>query len=70
MKRDENVGTTGASGRDTAVATRTLYPIVTRHLAPPPAVARVTDPGWIEADPDGWEALISVWWDHPPSEDV
>jgi hypothetical protein len=27
------------------------------------------EPSWIEADPIGWDAPISVWWDHPPGGD-
>jgi hypothetical protein len=26
-------------------------------------------PLWVEADPTGWDAPISVWWDYPPARD-
>jgi hypothetical protein len=69
MRREKEGSTTGNSGRDTAIAERTLYPLVTRHLTSP-AAARGQDASWIEANPEEWDALISVWWDNPPSGDL
>jgi hypothetical protein len=31
------------------------------------AAANEQDPLWIEADPLGWDAPISFWWDQPPA---
>jgi hypothetical protein len=47
------------------MAERALYPLATRHLT---SVAAVSDlPSWMETNAAGCDALISVWWDYPPS---
>jgi hypothetical protein len=67
-EKDVRAAAAVTSGRGNAVVGRTLYPVVTRRLTPP-AAASTQDAAWIEANPEEWDALISVWWDKPPCED-
>jgi hypothetical protein len=71
MEHEKEVVAAGNSGRGARRAVRTLYPVVTR---PRPLTYTAADtkqePSWVEADPMGWDAPISVWWDHPPVEDL
>jgi hypothetical protein len=68
MEHEKEVRSAGNSARGARIAVRTLYAVVTR---PPTDTAADTgqEPSWIEADPVGWDAPISVWWDHPPGGD-
>jgi hypothetical protein len=68
MEREKEVGAAGNSGRATGMAGLNLYPLVTRHLTSV-AAANGPEPSWIEADPTGRDASISVWWDSPPGGD-
>jgi hypothetical protein len=71
MEHEKEVGLAGNSGRGAGMKVRTLYLLPTRspvHLAVE-AVTTVEEP-WIEADPVGWDAPISVWWDQPPGGDA
>jgi hypothetical protein len=68
MEREKDMRATVSSGRGTAVAGRTLYPLVTPRLVSTPAASR-QDASWVDANPEEWEALISVWWDNPPGGD-
>lgn len=44
------------------MAERTPVPLVVRCLSSTAASGQ-------EADPAGWDAPISVWWDYPPARD-
>jgi hypothetical protein len=68
MEREKEVETGGTSGRGARTAVRSLYPVVTRLLTSTPAANGEETP-WIEADPTGWDAPISVWWDSPPCQE-
>lgn len=68
MEHEKEVETARNSGRGSVVVVRTLYPVVTRPLTHITADT-VQEPPWIEADPVGWDAPISVWWDQPPVGD-
>ena len=67
MDHEKQVRTAGNSGRRTGVV-RTLYPVATLPLTYTPADTS-QEPPWVEADPVGWDAPISVWWDQPPGGD-
>ena len=49
------------------MAERTPDPPMVRCL--PATAASGQAPLWVEADPAGREAPISVWWDYPPARD-
>lgn len=68
MEHEKKVKSAGNSARVARIAVRTLYAVPTR---PPRDTAADTglEPLWIEADPLGWDAPISVWWEHPPGAD-
>jgi hypothetical protein len=69
MEHETEAGIVGKSGRGAGMTVRTLYALPTRsptHLA----MDSVEEPSWIEADPVGWDAPISVWWDQPPVGDA
>lgn len=68
MVRDEEVAMAGASDRGAGMAGRTVRPLVLRRL-PSNAAANEQQPSWTEAEPEMREPLISVWWDHPPSDE-
>ena len=68
MEREKDLRTTVNSGRGNAVTARTLYPVVTRRLTPT-EVASGPDTSWVDTNPEGWDALISVWWEQPPGSD-
>jgi len=68
MEREKDVRATVKSGRGTAAAGRTLYPLVTPRLTSVAAASK-QDASWVQANPEEWEALISVWWDNPPGGD-
>jgi hypothetical protein len=68
MGYEKEVELTGNSARSARIAVRTLYAVVTRPLTDT-AADTAQEPSWIEADPLGWDAPISVWWDHPPCGD-
>ena len=68
MEHEKEVETARNSGRGSGMVVRTLYPVVTRPRTYT-AVDTEQEPSWIEADPVGWDAPISVWWDHPPGGD-
>ncbi len=63
--RNEEVETVKNSDCGPAEAGRTLHPLVLRYL-PSTAAANMEEPLWVEADPLGRDAPISVWWDQPP----
>jgi hypothetical protein len=69
MEHEKEVGSAGNSARRARIAVRTLYAVVTRPLTDTAATDTGQEPPWIEADPVGWDAPISVWWDHPPGAD-
>ena len=69
MEHEKEVDTAGNSRRGAGTAVRTLYPVVTRPLTHITADT-TQEPAWIEADPVGWDAPISVWWDQPPGGDA
>jgi hypothetical protein len=69
MEHEKEVGATGKAGRGSGMVVRTLYPVVTRPLTHITADTG-EEPSWIEADPVGWDAPISVWWDQPPVGDA
>lgn len=68
MEHEKEVGAARSSARGAGRAVRTLYPVVTRPLTHITADT-TQEPPWIEADPVGWDAPISVWWDQPPGGD-
>jgi hypothetical protein len=69
MGHEKEVRSAGNSARGARIAAvRTLYPVVTRPLTDT-AADTAQETSWIEADPVGWDAPISVWWDHPPGGD-
>jgi hypothetical protein len=65
VEREKNLRTAINSGRGNAVTGRTLYPVVTPRLTSP-APGSGPDTSWVDTNPEGWDALISVWWEHPP----
>jgi hypothetical protein len=68
MEHEKEVGIAVNSARGAGTAVRTLYPVVTRPLTYTAPDTR-QEPSSIEADPVGWDAPISVWWDNPPGAD-
>ena len=68
MEREKVLRTAVNSGRGSAVAGRTLYPVVTPRLTSN-AAGSGPDTSWVDTNPEGWEALISVWWEQPPGSD-
>jgi hypothetical protein len=69
MKCNEEVAAAVDGGCGTETAVRNLYPVVTSCL--PAAEAAIgLEPSSIEADLDGPDAPISVWWDHLPGLDL
>lgn len=65
----EEVDAAGNSDRSPGTPGRSVHLLVIRCLAST-AAANEQDPSWIEADPFGRDAPISVWWDHPPAGDT
>jgi hypothetical protein len=63
MVRDSEVEKAASSNGGPRVIGRGLHPVVLRCL--PSTVAANA----IENDPLMRDALISVWWDHPPSDE-
>jgi hypothetical protein len=66
MGSEQKTVTAGRSDRGAAVVGRALYP-----LAPLRVVSISSEegrvPSWMEPDPAWAGAVISVWWDYPPS---
>lgn len=66
MECEQEMVTAGRSDRGTTVVRRALYP-----LAPLRVVSISSEegrvPSWMEPDPAWAAAVISVWWDYPPS---
>jgi len=68
MEREQEVEMGGNSRRGAGVAGRHLYAVVTRLLTSAEA-ANAPESSWVEADPMGRDAPISVWWENPPFTD-
>ena len=69
MEREIEAGVMGNSSRDSVMARRKLQPMVKRRPMSP-AVVGGQDVATVKTSADKWEALISVWWDQPPAEDL
>lgn len=69
MEREIEVGATGNSGRGSVMAKRKLHPTVKRRPTST-AAAGEQDAAATKISTEKWEALISVWWDHPPAGDL
>lgn len=67
MAREEEVVTAGNSDCGPAMVERSPATLMVRRL--PSTAASGQEPPWVEADPVGWDAPISLWWDYPPARD-
>jgi hypothetical protein len=67
MVCDEDMEAVEVSDSGPATVGRPLHPLVMRYL-PSTVAENEQEPSWVEADPVGWDAPISVWWDQPPVE--
>jgi hypothetical protein len=70
MEREIEAGVMGNSSRDSVMARRKLQPMVKRRPMSPAVVVAGQDAATVKTSADKWEALISVWWDQPPAEDL
>ncbi|HEY6923060.1 MAG TPA: hypothetical protein VI653_06305 [Steroidobacteraceae bacterium] len=67
MEQKDQVAATARSSRANALVSRTLYLVSKAHPALTAAPAEQTSE--LAAAAFGWDAPISVWWDHPPYQD-
>lgn len=65
MEREIEVGARRNSGRGNVMARRKLHPTVKRATST--AAAGEQDAAAAKISTEKWEALITVWWDHPPA---
>ncbi len=65
MVREEKLAMAVHSNGGSGMTGQPQQPLMMRYLHSTSA-ANAQEPSWFEADPVGWDAPISVWWDERP----